>query len=123
MLTPHAKPAIDEIFRQALTEGRLTMQREKRHKIQAVGAAEKKTDVKVRPITDCSRLLEDPLNDYIEMETFSLESSDDALLGCITGCYYAVWIQNLLTYTYRCALNTHSCKVFAGISSKTNRCF
>lgn len=89
-LTREAKPFLDKLFSQELREGKLSLQHSKPHRIHAIGAVPKKGTNEFRPITDCSRPRADSLNSYMNLETFSLESPDDALALSTPGCYYAI---------------------------------
>lgn len=74
-----AKPFLDEIFLEELHCEKISSQREKPIRIHSIGAVLMKDSAIPRPITDCSRPSCDSLNSYVNSESFSFQSIDDAI--------------------------------------------
>lgn len=89
-LNETARPILDNLFRQEIAEGKLSMQEKMPIRSQAIRAVDKRGEGSFRPITDCSRPEDDFLNGYIETEQFFLESLDDALTLSTQDCFYGV---------------------------------
>ena len=89
-LTEITKPKLDALFKEEILQGQLTIQECKPHRVQAIGAVEKKGTDKVRPITDCSMPEDNSLNSYIEIEKFTFQSIDDAVKLSSPDCFYAI---------------------------------
>lgn len=89
-LLPHTKPLLDSLFKAELESGKISRQSHKPIRIQAIGAVEKVGSKEPRPITDCSRPHEDPLNSYVFSESFSFQSVDDVIASSAPGCFYAI---------------------------------
>lgn len=84
------KELLDELFREELELGRITIQQEKPIKIQAIGAISKSGTTALRPITDCSRPLSNSLNSYITSVPFKFEGIDDVLKQSVPNGFYAI---------------------------------
>lgn len=86
-LTNKAETSLTALFTEELAEGKLSLQAEKPHGVHSIGAVLKKGQNGFRPINDCSRPYDDPLNGYMEPENFSLESFDSAIDQSSPGCF------------------------------------
>ena len=88
--SPDVKPLLDELFRSELQAGRFSEQRSKPLRVNAIGAVPKSGSATPRPITDCSRPFDNPVNSYIIAEPFTFEPIDRAIALSSPGCFYAV---------------------------------
>lgn len=94
-----AKPLLDELFSEESRDGKISLQTKKLVRLHTIGAATKKGSNKLQPITDCSRPISDSLNLYMDVESFSFASIDDAIELSLKNCHYDIVNIKLTTTT------------------------
>jgi hypothetical protein len=91
-LAPSAKSFLDRLFSAELSQGTISIQYTRTLRLNALGTVPKKDSTDLRPITDCSRPLNNSINDLIRpnLPRFRLPSVDDVTQNLPPNSYLAL---------------------------------